>query len=364
MESQKGENKCHDYKLVRITEAGPVTEVMKLSGKSKGNGLKKLNADEYLNVNTGEVKEYQHTDNRAQNIGNVKRTLRQIRLLVNANVLDVKNILWVTLTYAENMTDTEKLYHDFKNYVLRLYRWCGRNGYQKPEYICVVEPQGRGAWHCHVFLIWPTKAPFMDNNTVMEKLWPYGWTKTKKLNDVDNIGAYFSAYLADIPLEEAEKLPEEEFQRMKKNAVVLKSYEDNGKTIKDKKFIKGGRLYLYPTGMSILRHSKGIKNPSTTEMEYKDYQQEISGKEKSLYGTQTFSSSTDVMVADGSGSYRTIVQIGREYYNTNRKEKAKLNESKGETKDEIRIERNDNERTESNGKATGVSQQANAIFTL
>lgn len=56
-----GENKFHDYKLVRITEAGPVTEIMKLSGKSKGNGLKKLNADQYLNVNTGEVKEYQHT---------------------------------------------------------------------------------------------------------------------------------------------------------------------------------------------------------------------------------------------------------------------------------------------------------------
>ena len=94
---------------------------------------------------------------------------------------------------------------------------------------------------------------------------------------------------------------------------------------------------------------KTAKSINEIIKEYKDYQQEIYGKEKSLYGTQTFSSSTDVMVADGSGSYRTIVQIGREYYNTNRKEKAKLNECKGETKDEIRIERNDYERTESNG---------------
>lgn len=41
----------------------------------------------------------------------------------------------------------------------------------------------------------------------MQNLWGQGFTKTKALDNCDNIGAYFSAYLGDMPLDEVYQLP-------------------------------------------------------------------------------------------------------------------------------------------------------------
>lgn len=304
--------------ITKVTTAGSITEAVSMSHTAKDTGLRKLNADEYLNTITGEVKQYQHTENRSQNINAIKRTMRTIRLLVNANVLLTENILWVTYTYAENMTDASRVYKDFQVFWLRFQRWLKKQGYDIPEYIQVVEPQGRGAWHMHVFYIWEHKAPFIPNNEVMEKLWGHGFTKTKALNNVDNIGAYFSAYLADIPVEEALLLPEEEYSQMSKNEVLLKSFEDESGNTKEKKFIKGGRLYLYPTGMKIIRHSRGIKYPETKLMLHDEWQV-TKAKRKSLLGVQTFSSSSLLYDDDGN----LLNAINREYYNTKRQAPSK-----------------------------------------
>lgn len=319
IESHKGLSE-QEMRVTKVTKAGPITEAVSFKSIPKGSGIVKLNQDEYLIPSTGEVKEFVHTQSRAENIKNVKQTLRQIRLLVNANVTDPLKVTWVTLTYADNMTDTELLYQDFRVFFLRLMRWAKKNGYNKPEYISVIEPQGRGAWHIHLFLLWDTIAPFIPNNEVMEKLWEHGFTKTKALNNVDNIGAYFSAYLADIPLEEAKTLSSADFALMKKNATVLKSFEDDDKTIKEKMFIKGGRLYLYPTGMCIVRHSRGIKMPTVEMMSAEAWEQKKSN-EKSLLGAQTFSSYSLLYADDGS----IVNAIDREYYNANRKDDVKSN---------------------------------------
>ncbi|MDZ4412004.1 hypothetical protein ORL59_00005, partial [Bacillus cereus] len=37
-----------------------------------------------------------------------------------------------------------------------------------------------------------------------------------------------------------------------------------------KKFIKGGRLHMYPPGMNLYRKSKGISFPDREDMKYKD----------------------------------------------------------------------------------------------
>lgn len=309
-----------DMKAVRVTKAGPVTEVLSLRNIPKDTGLRKLDADTYLNTITGEVKEYEHIENRAESTSSIRRTMRQIRLLVNANVTDPKRALWVTLTYAENMTDTKRLYSDFKVFWLRLCRFCKKQGYGKPEFISVVEPQGRGAWHVHLFLIWEHEAPFIPNNEVMEKLWEHGWTKTKSIKDVDNVGAYFSAYLADIPVDEALELPMSLYGKMKKLKREEKSFEDEDGNIKTKKFIKGGRLALYPRGMCMFRHSRGIKEP-TVEWTNPESWEEKKTKEKSQLGALTFSSSTTILNDDGE----MVNLITKEYYNSNRKADVKLN---------------------------------------
>ena len=101
------------------------------------------------------------------------------------------------------------------------------------------EPQGRGAWHMHCIIIFDDIAPFIPNNEIA-KLWKQGFTKTTKLDNIDNIGAYLTAYLGDM-----------EYDEFIKSGVDFKcitykeiDYIENIKLDKPKKFVKG-RSFIY-----------------------------------------------------------------------------------------------------------------------
>ena len=103
---------------------------------------------------------------------------------------------------------------------------------------------------------------FIKSDKLFE-LWEQGFVKIKSLRDVDNIGAYLSAYLADIELEtEKDYL---DYSKGFENEVVKKIVDGQ-----EKKFIKGARLHLYPSGLNLYRKSKGIVFPEREEMSYQD----------------------------------------------------------------------------------------------
>lgn len=141
--------------------------------------IKKLNADMYVDKRTGEVKEFQHHSNRAEDTASVSQSLRKLRDLINANLDDPESALWVTLTYRENMTDAKRLYEDYRRFWQRFKYYLNKQGYPPAEYIIAAEPQGRGAWHLHCLFFFPSKAPFIPNRD-MEKLWGHGFTKTQR----------------------------------------------------------------------------------------------------------------------------------------------------------------------------------------
>jgi len=157
--------------------------------------------------------------------------MSKLRDIINANTEHPENTLWATLTYAENMTDTKRLYKDFVRFWMRLCFYCEKNGHGKPEYINAAEPQERGAWHCHVLILWQNKAPFIPNAD-LAKLWKHGFVKIVATTDCDNLGAYLSAYLSD-------------------------TIDTETKASK-----KGARLHLYPPSMKFYRLSQGIKKPT------------------------------------------------------------------------------------------------------
>lgn len=303
----------------KVVTMGNVTEVTTFLVKPVGPPIRKLTNDLYEDLRTGLVFEYDHIQNRAQSLDGIRRTLARIRALINTNVTDPEKCRWVTLTYAENMTDTKRLYEDYKKFWARFKYWCQRNGVAVPEYISVIEPQGRGAWHVHAFLIWNEKAPFIGNNEVTAKLWGQGFTSTKALGDVDNVGAYFSAYLADMPLEEVERLPDRErLQAMAGCADVIEKEFTNAEDMtKKKKFVKGGRLYLYPPKMNIVRKSAGIKDPIIEEMTAKEAKEKISCAEL------TFSKAYEVVRDDG----KVVNALRKDYYNSKRRKKASPNDA-------------------------------------
>ena len=184
---------------------------------------RKLSKNEMMDIITGEIIEVENSKSRDEQLGSLRRTIRRLRMIINANFYGDPNELFITLTYRENMTDVKRLYRDFEKFYKRLRR---RYKEYKFEYINAIEPQLRGAWHIHLLLKAMNVKYLHIPNEEIAKLWGYGFTKTKRIESVDNIGAYLSAYLTNI--------------------------EGGG---------KGARLYLYPSGVNIYRTSRGIKKP-------------------------------------------------------------------------------------------------------
>lgn len=291
-----------DDKMVTVTFAGNTINIKRVTNKNIRQNVQKLSADEYLVIATGEIKAVKHTENRLQNVNSIRKTISQLRDLINANVTEPKNLRWITLTYRENMTDNKRLYEDSRKYHQRLNRYFVRNGIVVPEYIEVVEPQERGAWHIHELLIWNDEAPFIPTCD-LEKVWGHGFVKIKRLDDnCDNIGAYLTPYLTDLEIDPARR---KTCDYSEENIVERQVTENGKKTAK--KFIKGGRLSLYPPGMNLYRHSKGVKKPDVMEMSCKEAKEKVSG------ATKTFEKSV-MLIQDTFKS-----TVFNAYYNTKRK---------------------------------------------
>lgn len=286
--------------LCRVKVCGHIVEIMSRGRHGHGEPTTiKISADEYIDTRDGEIKQFKHHTSRADDKKSVARSLAQGRDMLNANIDEVANCRWITLTYAENMTDPKRLQYDFKNFNDRC-----REKFGHYEYIIAAEPQGRGAWHLHCVFIFDGKAPYMPNEVVAD-LWKHGFVTVKKLDNVDNVGAYLTAYLGDMDL--TDYVNETGITRFDASALKEVAYEENG-VAKKKYYIKGARLSMYPPRFRIFRYSKGCKKPVVTMDTYKK------AKEKACGGSQTFSKAC-VLVDENSDFADTIVY---EYYNLKR----------------------------------------------
>lgn len=254
---------------IRLTQMQHIFEVQFMERVNTDCPIQKIDKDRYVSLvgdEKGEIKYFNHIDNRSQSYSSLKQTFKRLRYLINNNFFGGKNELWCTLTYSENMTDSKRLYDDFRKFIMRLkYR------YSDFDYLCVIEPQGRGAWHIHLLLRFNNIDNVFIPNDEMRRLWGHGFVNVRHLKDVDNIGAYLTAYLADYAITEGELADGAVLEQALKSCIGIKDVEveENGKKVK-KKVLKGGRLYLYPPGINLYRHSKGIKKPDRIDTYYDD----------------------------------------------------------------------------------------------
>lgn len=250
--------------IVKVTEMNHIVEVQHMEKMNRSASIRKLDKDRYLDLKTGEIKEFNHSENRQQNYNSLRQTFKKLRYLINNNFEGLANEVHITLTYKENMTDPKRLYKDFQNFIDRL-RYAYKND-SSIDYISVIEPQGRGAWHCHVLMRFNDLDKVFIKSDYLSSLWGQGFIKIKSLRDIDNIGAYLSAYLADVELTEENMLK----AVIEESPVVIREVEG-----KEKKFIKGGRLHMYPPGMNLFRKSKGMLYPERQEMLFKDIEKVV-----------------------------------------------------------------------------------------
>lgn len=159
-------------------------------------------------------------DSRFSNPRSVLRSCNNFKWLIRANADKIR--LFVTLTYAKNMTDTKQLYEDYRSFWQRLqYAYPCLTGY-----LVAFEPQKRGAWHAHMLLLSDKRGLFIPNKK-MRAIWRKGFTKTQSCQNIHDIGSYLTSYLTNL-----------------KEGVRTK---------------KGKRLYMYPLGFRFLRCSKGVE---------------------------------------------------------------------------------------------------------
>lgn len=254
--------------LVKVKRMGNQTQLSHRWKVSIEMPIERISDTEYLVKKTGEIKEYKKSKTRDEQIGHLRTTFKKLRELINTNFIGQPNEKFITLTYAENMQDVERLQRDFQIWMKSV-----RRKYGKCDYINVVEPQERGAWHCHVLIkFYELENGYLDYDE-FRKLWKYGYNKVKELNDIDNIGAYLSAYLTDI------EMTDETFEQATQDmdAIEIRTVEfDDGQS---KKFIKGGRLHYYPSAMKLYRRSKGIKDPVVYVTTKKDFIESIDDME-------------------------------------------------------------------------------------
>lgn len=289
------------YHNVRVKETGNILELMYSSCVSQGPPILKLSCDEFIDLRTGELREYTHTVTRADNKKSVARSLSKLRDLLNCNITDVTLCRWLTLTYKDNMMDRARLMRDFKHFIERLRK---RIGYFK--YIVAAEPQGRGAWHLHVVLIFEEKAPFIPNENVSAD-WRQGFVTIKKLDNIDNVGAYLTAYLGDMDLEEGMDAHLISIDDVNAGDVKVIDYEENG-IKKTKYYLKGARLKFYPPGFHLFRVSKGVVRPTVEMM------QEFEARQKVRGATLTFEKT--LSLSDEDKDFKSVLNY--RYYNKKR----------------------------------------------
>lgn len=249
---------------------------------------------------TGEIKEFQHNSSRAGDKASVSQSLRKLRDLINANLENPENALWVTLTYRENMTDPVRLYEDYRRFWQRLKYYLNKRGCPSANYIIAIEPQGRGAYHAHALILFPTKAPFIPN-FAMARIWGHGFTSTRSLKGVGNPGLYLSAYLGNMELSESIRTGTFQAQKLSET------------TDKSKAVIKGARLNLFPAGIHLYRFSRGVKRPEIRQTTEQEAQAEISGMPLTYEKT--------ISITDEGGTVRNVINY-RTYTKTTEKDSA------------------------------------------
>lgn len=184
---------------------------------------------------------------KGDNLDSVRKSFNRLKALINCNYDMPDQIRYITLTYAENMQDNDRLRKDLQPFFRKMHKVYGDF-----EYIYVKEQQGRGAWHVHMVLFFPGPAPYMpntDDDHPVRDMWGHGFVNVQGFsNDINNLGNYLCAYLTDDKAESK----------------------------------KGGRLVNYESGIRLYNCSRGVRRPVSAPVTYPEYLEFVTDEENLL----------------------------------------------------------------------------------
>lgn len=165
--------------FVKITVSGSIidfTEYQKLNVSNDPSLARELRQE---NGDNGKYKD----DNYYQTMRKRKITVRQ---LINTNFNE--NSRFITLTFADNITDVKQANKEFKKFIQRLRYQYGKDF----KYMSVVEFQKRGSVHYHML----TDIDYIKSKDLQD-IWGQGFIKINRISHVDNVGAYVVKYMTE-----------------------------------------------------------------------------------------------------------------------------------------------------------------------
>jgi len=301
--------KSNDY--VKVIDMGNIIEVQYMQKSNMRANILKISKYEYIDLSTGEIKQFELSNNRGDNLNSLRQTFKKLGYLINNNFSNKKNELWITMTYAENQTDLDIVAKDFDKFLKKLkYHSEKRFGYEKGqfEFIKVLEPQERGAWHMHLLVKYPNKRSVFIPNEDYAKWWGKGFVTVQNPDNANNLGLYLTSYLTNVLYEPEKNIDIEKYNR---DLLFTKGVTDikQAVTDKNKSVVKGGRLHLYPSGMNIFSKSEGIAYPEKKVMKYDEVRNRLKFKDENM----TFRKS--IKILDKENDFENIIII--EQYNKN-----------------------------------------------
>lgn len=298
MEVIKSEKtKIHDNDIVQVKRMGHLIEVQHMKKRNVEMPIRIFDKNHYYFVDDlpysecppigehGELlvplHEFNFASCRSESKESLRKTFKNLREMINTNFYGDSNEKFITLTYRqqgyyltddkeiefrykEPMRDTVKLMKDVEKFIKRL-KYHYKDICPNIRYINVVEPQGTGSWHCHILFKFLDVDKIYVPYELIQQLWLYGTTDTRGIDKCDNLGAYLTAYLADIPVDDCVPVGGD---------VVEKEIIIDGEK-KKKKFIKGERLKYYPRDMRIWRASRNCDKPIKEKKRYKSIKKEL-----------------------------------------------------------------------------------------
>lgn len=168
-------------KSKKVVISGPIIELYEYERTPK---LKNINT----NGRAGSGIEVTEDRSKLYRNAVLSRARKKVRRLINANIGKWGELpKFLTLTFAEHVTDIRQANYEFKKFRQRL-------EYElkiRLKYVAVVEFQQSGRIHYHVVIF---NLPYVDANQ-LARIWQNGFIKVNAIDHVDNVGAYITKYM-------------------------------------------------------------------------------------------------------------------------------------------------------------------------
>jgi len=131
---------------------------------------------------------------RPRRADSLRRSKRDFKRIVLANLGESNYPVFASLTYAENMQDSRRASKDFNTFARDI-----RNQFGKAiKYIAIQERQKRGAIHFHA-LIWGLPSWVVNgerDSRMVAGIWGHGFADLVKTDGDARLGSYMVKYLA------------------------------------------------------------------------------------------------------------------------------------------------------------------------